>query len=45
MKENAIKFSYDEIDQLIEAMDKDVWKDIKWKFVTDEEMESLLKTS
>ncbi|MEK5441090.1 MULTISPECIES: hypothetical protein [unclassified Fredinandcohnia] len=45
MKEQTIKFTYNEIDLLIEAMDKDIWKDIKWKFVTEEEIESLLKTS
>ncbi|WP_159439958.1 hypothetical protein [Bacillus sinesaloumensis] len=45
MNERTIKFSYDEIDLLIEAMDKDVWKDIKWKHVTEEEIDKLLKTS
>lgn len=45
MNERTIKFSYDEIDLLIEAMDKNVWKDIKWKPITDEEIETILKTS
>ncbi|WP_453993769.1 hypothetical protein [Bacillus nitroreducens] len=45
MNERTVKFSYEEIDLLIDAMDKDVWKDIKWKSVTEEEIETLLKTS
>lgn len=45
MNERTVKFSYDEIDQLLDSMDKDIFKDIKWKTITDEEMESLLKTS
>ncbi|MBM7571920.1 hypothetical protein [Aquibacillus albus] len=42
MNERTTKLSYDEIDKLLESIDKDCLKDIKWKSVTDEEMESLL---
>ncbi|WP_449537638.1 hypothetical protein [Ferdinandcohnia sp. Marseille-Q9671] len=45
MKDRTVTFTYDEIDKLLESFDKELFKDIKWKPVTDEEMESLLKTS
>ncbi|MFS0864354.1 hypothetical protein AB3M96_16720 [Fredinandcohnia sp. 179-A 10B2 NHS] len=45
MKEQKLKLTYVEIDKLVESFDKEVYNDIKWKFVTEEEMENLLKTS
>jgi two-component SAPR family response regulator len=44
MNKRTTKLTYDEIDKLLESNDKDWFKDkdIKWKFVTEEEMESLL---
>lgn len=43
MNIQTIKLTYDEIDKLLESMDKDLTKDIKWKYVTENELESLLK--
>ncbi|MGO4889851.1 hypothetical protein ACJ2A9_19055 [Anaerobacillus sp. MEB173] len=44
MNKRITKLTYEEIDQLLESVDKDSSKDIKWKFVTEEEMDSLLQT-
>ncbi|WP_169891160.1 hypothetical protein [Litchfieldia alkalitelluris] len=44
MNTQKTKLSYDEIDKLLESMDKDKLIDIKWKLVTEEEIEYLLKT-
>ncbi|WP_157256168.1 hypothetical protein [Bacillus timonensis] len=44
MNERTKQFSYDEIDRLLDSIDKDMFKDIKWKTITEEEMESLLRT-
>ncbi|MFD1039694.1 hypothetical protein ACFQ3N_15000 [Virgibacillus byunsanensis] len=42
MNKRTTKLTYDEIDKLLESIDKDRFKDIKWKYVTEEEMEYLL---
>ncbi|MGM0845599.1 MAG: hypothetical protein ACQEUT_11525 [Bacillota bacterium] len=39
------KLSYDEIDNLLQPSDKDLYKDIKWRFVSEEEIELLLKNN
>jgi hypothetical protein len=44
MNNRMAKLTYDEIDQLLEPADKDIFKDINWQFVSEEEMESLLRT-
>ncbi len=43
MNTRTTKLSYDEIDKLLESIDKDVFKEINWQFISEEEMESLLK--
>ncbi|MBU8908305.1 hypothetical protein [Desertibacillus haloalkaliphilus] len=45
MSKQTTTLTYVEIDNLIESIDKDSFKDIKWKTFTEEEIESLLKTS
>jgi two-component SAPR family response regulator len=45
MNKRITKLTYDEIDKLLETIDKDWLKDINWNFVTDEQMETLLKNS
>ncbi|MBD8067633.1 hypothetical protein [Bacillus sp. PS06] len=42
MIKRTLKLDHEEIDKLLEFIDKDRFKDIKWTFVTEEEMESLL---
>ncbi|WP_180994193.1 hypothetical protein [Bacillus sp. Marseille-P3661] len=44
MNKRKAKFTYDEIDKLLESYDKDGSKDIKLKFITEEELQTLLKT-
>ncbi|WP_421385193.1 hypothetical protein ACOJQI_10645 [Bacillus salacetis] len=44
MNNHLTKLTYDEIDQLLEPTDKNIFKDINWKFISEEEMESLLRT-
>ncbi|MFC4320582.1 hypothetical protein [Litchfieldia salsa] len=44
MNKQIIKLTYVEIDKLLEPIEKDWLKELKLKFVTDEEIESLLKT-
>ncbi|WP_456273686.1 hypothetical protein [Bacillus sp. AK031] len=44
MNKETTKLTHNEIDELLETVDKELFKDIKWKFVTEEEMDVLLRT-
>jgi hypothetical protein len=41
---NTTKLTHNEIDELLETVDKELFKEINWKFVTEEEMDILLNT-
>ncbi len=45
MKKNKSTFTYDEIDKMLEATDKEAIETINWKVVSEDEIESLLKKS
>lgn len=44
MNQPTTKLTYDEIDKLLETFDESWAKDIKLRLVTEEELDSLLKT-
>lgn len=43
MNKQTLKLTYDEIDKLLEVFDEDCSKDINIKFVTEDELDTLLK--
>ncbi len=44
MNKTLTKLTYDEIDKLLTNTDKDLFNNINWTLVTEDEMESLLRT-
>ncbi|EDL66710.1 hypothetical protein [Bacillus sp. SG-1] len=44
MYNRITKLTPEEIDRLLDPADKESFKDITWKFISDDEIENLLRT-
>ncbi|MGD6801791.1 hypothetical protein ACQCVK_14670 [Rossellomorea vietnamensis] len=44
MNKPLTKLSYDDIDKLLQPADQDLFHNINWQFISEEEMETLLRT-